>query len=148
MASLNRRMPNSDRKRLQVMPHYRFTGRVLLPADPGWRDMARQKDILVMDKAPDALFGGVVRNLINTIMENLSVDDANALTFGLILNLIQGFPVEIRQAFAQSIMDGSVMTLMLKEGQIIGDLSPAVDAFNLEAGERRTPSGLILPSSI
>ena len=146
MGNLRRHMPNTERKRPKInMPGYRFTGKVHLPADPGWRDIARQKDVLVIDNAPDALFGGVMRQLINTIMENLSIDDSNALTFGLILNLIQGFPVEIRQAFVQAIMDGSVMTLLLKEGQIIGDLSPAVDAFNLGTGERRAPSGLILP---
>lgn len=130
------------------MPSYRFQGKVTLPVDPGYRDTMRIKDILVLQQAPDGLFGSVVNQVINAITENMAVETTNGIVFGLILNMIQGLPVETREAYIASIAQGYVFTLTNHDGTLVGDMVKKVDSIDLDSGVRETPSGLILPRSV
>ncbi len=142
-------MPKAKKPRLRVLPHYQARVRLHLPADPGWRQMARGKDLQLLAMNPQDLFTEVIKAVIRSLCEGMEEKDANAMTFGLLLNLVQAFPLEVRQSLVAAIREGLMLvTLLDADGNLVVDLSREVDAFNEETGERRTASGIIIPGSV
>ena len=165
-------MPHSARKKVKapMAAMYRYTGKVHLPADPGWRQFARERPITILASSPDGLFQSLIQQAVSSCMEGLSPDDASTMTFGLLLNLVQGFPMEIRQALVEGVAAGMAMTMFVRKNEetgqdeIIADLSKQVDSFyevhpdEVEddaedsdlalpdaSGFQARPSGLIVP---
>ena len=112
----------------------------------------------------------LIQQAVSSCMEGLSPDDASTMTFGLLLNLVQGFPMEIRQALVEGVAAGMAMTMFVRKNEetgqdeIIADLSKQVDSFyevhpdEVEddaedsdlalpdaSGFQARPSGLIVP---
>ncbi len=142
--------PHTDRKAPPSAPLYQARIRYHLPAEAGWREMAYQppQSIIIGPKA-ESFFQNVIRSLLTTLTSSFAAqEDRNSVAFGFLLNLIQQFPLEFRQAFAAAIISGHVLTLMEEDGALTADLSQEVDALDLDTGARRTASGIILPGNV
>lgn len=142
--------PRALAKGSKIMAHYRFTGKLTMPADD-WRTAARQKDILLMETSPDGVFQSLVRNVVPVLFEEQSESDVNGLAAGLILNMVQQFPLDVRMALVQAIAAGDTMVVLKTEEGIVIDSQQSVDAFPADVAQGaevknvQRPSGLVVP---
>lgn len=120
-----------------------------LPANDGWRTAARKKDVTLWEETPDGLFQAMVKLTISTLFEEQEQGEIDGLSFGLLLNLLQQFPVDVRRAMVAAIASGQIMKLKKTwDGQILVDSAIAVAGFAIDLSEEADirPSGLVVPS--
>ena len=147
---------NAKLKKAPAKPVYRAELKLTLPADPPWRDTARSFPKLLIDAAePDQLWQSVMR----AVLVRLGFTQANLLV-GVLLNLINSFPDEIRESITFGIIQGMGLVLAKEEGadQIVAKFEEVwapLNTIHLEQREAAStpgdaevrPSGLVVPTS-
>ena len=130
-------------------PVYQFRGDVYMPVDPGWRSVPTIRPLIVMGATPESFFNHTLKSVISALTMTMSDADSNTIGFGMLLNLIQSYPIELRQALTNSIVEGLVMHMVIAEdGAIEASLDHEVDAFDTATGAIKTASGLVLPPNV
>lgn len=122
------------------MAHYQIDYKVHLPVDKPYRTENRSLHRISTADAPEKLW---VRTLVD-LTELLGFGHNTNMLIGLLLNLINPWPDDVRAAIAMGIVEGGGMTLVRQGDELEGQLHPKFDSLPVN-GEKRTQSGLILP---
>ena len=120
-------------------PHYRLWAQLHLPNEVPYR--TKHEDKPFNTSAPNAVefFKVACRDLLLALGYT-----ADPLIVGLLLELVNSFPVPVRQVLLRGIAEGRGLTIVYDHGEVIVDLSPKYDRLE-EDGTTRTPHGLIVP---
>ena len=143
----------TQKPRLAVVPMYSIDAKMHLPADAGWREFARRKDVTIRAQKPVEFFAQIVQQFTEAMTENMGETDRNVLAFGLVLNFVQQLPTPLRHSFVEAVVNGAVLHTMLQGDQIIGDLVIEAEPLGefvrgdmpLPEGPVVRPSGLVVP---
>lgn len=124
---------------------YQVDLKVHMGKDKRWgREENRNVRRTLQSRQPEVL----VEDVWKAMVEILTMTDDNFI-LGLLLNLINKFPDEIRQRIVAGIVNGIGMKILPEEGRLavgFGQLFATL-ALNQE-GEKRTASGIILPGGV
>lgn len=135
------------------MPNYKLTHRLYLPTDPPWRDAPESKTDELKAESPDGLWKIAIKSLTS----RLSMDKDVNFFIGLILNLVNPFPLEVRHAIVNGVIAGLGFKVDRDEdNMLVGgyyDIYPPLPAPEpepvIDTGVPedmvRTESGLIIP---
>ena len=121
-------------------PHYQVKYDLHLPVDPPWREFNRNKHRIAVAHTPDKLFVAAMGDLL----QMLDLPNEPQMIAGLLLNMINSFPDEARQAISDGISQGMGLTLVVEKGKIAGHISKLYDSLAVD-GLKQTKSGLVIP---
>lgn len=129
-------------KREAAGPHYQVDYKVHLPADEPWRKNAENKNRKAIAHNPVDLWRVVCQDMMELLIEG---DPNTAL--GLILELINNMPEELRVTLADSIQKGLGLVITKGKDQMIAAIIPKYAALPEKTAEGMTKrkSGLIVP---
>lgn len=141
----------TQKPRLAVVPMYSVDAKLHLPADQGWREYARRKDVTIRAQQPVEFFAKILQQFTEAMTENMTETDRNVLAFGLVLNFVQQLPTPLRHSFVEAVVNGAVMHTLVRDDQIIGDLVVETEPLGefvreeISEGPHVRPSGLVVP---
>lgn len=126
---------------------YQASISITLPKDPPFRDkpLHTKRDVLADDA--QELWQNVTGDLTKLLGFGF---DANLLV-GLLLNTINSMPTSIREGMVAGIVQGSGLTLVTKDGELMADMSPKFPPLELRQEEPvegviQRKSGLVIPA--
>lgn len=122
------------------MSKYQLKLTASLPRDLPFRDERKELKREVLADDPQELWQNAIREVTQMLGFGF---DANLL-IGLLLNMINSMPTEVREAVVAGIVQGNGLTLENDNGTIVVDMGVKFDPLSLEPNRR--PSGLIIPT--
>src|SRR3990167_3247301 len=141
MNHTERRHPTKEIKPARTStPHYQVVIDIHLPADPPWRKEYRNLKLTAIADKPEDMW----RQVVVSMTEMLGFPRAPNFICGLILDVVNHLPDDVRAAIAHGIIDGNGLTLVTDGKTVEASLDRKFDSLTL-GGEKRTPSGIIIP---
>ena len=110
-----------------------------LPADPGWRELPQHLKNVCEAGEPE----GLVQELLKTVIRRLNLS-GDVVFVGVLLNIINQFPDNVRETIALGIVEGVGLSLAVKPTGVEGTMHQRFSSLPVK-GEKRTASGLIVP---
>ena len=129
-------MPASQSKE----PHYQITYKLHLPIDPPWRKENRNIHRVSVGHEPEKVWVAAVYDLL----QMLGFGRDEKMLGGLLLNLINSFPEQMRGAIAYGIIDGQGLQLTAEGDEVKASIETLFDSLPV-GGQTRRASGLIIP---
>ena len=127
------------------MANYKLSYKLHLPTDKPWRETP--EDVKREVKANDPL--ALWRSVIIEVTNQLQLSHDIGFFVGLMCNLINPFPADVRAAIVKGVNAGFGLNLIAEGDEIVGSLDPTFDPLPTISPtgqrEKRTASGLIIP---
>jgi hypothetical protein len=120
---------------------FKFAGSLSMPSDI-WNP---DKNMFKMIQAESDSRTGLFSAAIVSIMRGLGWKEPEMLV-GLLVDFLNHFPDEVREAFAEGIVKGLGLVVQRDGEYLVVDTVQIANALAAgKKGEKRTPGGLILP---
>ena len=120
-------------------PLFKMTANLHLPSDV-W--VQKHTDVPISAEAESRT--SLVSVALGELMQGLGWTDAGMLV-GLLTDFVNRFPDDMRTAIAGGIIQGLGMAIRRNESDIEVNMDQQYNSLVPQTGEKRTPSGLILP---